>query len=578
MQEQEVLFFAFANSSENQLPTLKDEDDEISKLLSPGVLEGRYILHTDSFTNFDKISYYLTLYRNHLVWFHYGGHAERDSILLDEQGVRKEGIGKLLQLCPKLKGVVLNGCCTLEQAKYLRDLGIPVTIGTSAPVGDFRAKEFAVDFYRALANGENVNIAFGIAHGRVLSDKTRPVSIARSLQIVNKSEDASLWCFLYDNTASKYIQWMLPKVVFASRSVDFRPNDMLLGQLYDGMGEFAKEIIDLKSKGSKISIKKKRMAILNSLPSPIAEHLRKLLVPGTSEQKSFAQVSVERIRQMVRSYDFLMKMITYTLFAQLWEMKYKRPNVVIPVKIKQRIRDFLILSPEDKSTFQYIYLIRSVRQVLDLYEEDYFIEELVEAQQIFDSDSDFIEACFTMELIKSKLADQSIRGQDAISELCYRCEQSLATIFYKLSFLAKYTLATIKNIDVLKYRHRPEAQFKHIIVKLIDLLGGSEEEEVILKRYMDARSVLLLKQINGEMKHLTISPFIIDENAFQEKQTEISKVHFFSHYSEANKCYWFQYVFKPEDELLEVSGNEEDDLLSIIKAQFDVFVDELLSN
>jgi len=102
------------------------------------------------------------------------------------------------------------------------------------------------------------------------------------------------------------------------------------------------------------------------------------------------------------------------------------------------------------------------------------------------------------------------------------------------------------------------------MVLLLDLLGGLEEEAIPLARYMDNRSVLLLKMEDEEIvDELNLSPFIIDENAFVNN-TDVSKIYFYAYYDNGFK---YKYINKLSDEQLDVSQQK----YQLVKAQLDAF-------
>lgn len=163
-----ILYFAFANSETQRLPNLEQEERDIKAALETGVKNGDYRLVQDSFANLDSIANTLQEHLDNLVWFHYSGHAEKDALILNDEEIRSKGIAHLLKQCPKLKGVVLNGCSTKWQAEELRAAGIPVVVGTSAPVEDKKATKFSQIFYKMLNKGKVVEQSFEMAMGAVL--------------------------------------------------------------------------------------------------------------------------------------------------------------------------------------------------------------------------------------------------------------------------------------------------------------------------------------------------------------------------------------------------------------------------
>jgi len=211
-----ILYFAFANSQEagGHLPNLVQEESDIKNALEDGVGKGDYRLVQDSFASLDGIAEMLQKHQDNLVWFHYSGHAERDALILNDEEIRSKGIAHLLKQCPKLKGVVLNGCSTKWQAEELREAGIPVVIGTSAPVEDVKAMKFAGLFYKMLNRGKTVEQSFEMGMGVVLGEAD--VEYFRGVRPPKEEKtDKPLWgLFNEDDDA------LALKLPFGSESID----------------------------------------------------------------------------------------------------------------------------------------------------------------------------------------------------------------------------------------------------------------------------------------------------------------------------------------------------------------------
>lgn len=73
---------------------------------------------------------------------------------------------------------------------------------------------------------------------------------------------------------------------------------------------------------------------------------------------------------------------------------------------------------------------------------------------------------------------------------------------------------------------------------------------------------------NGEEKrYLNLSPFVIDENAYDDKAS-IAKLYFFDRYDKAANSYAFRHVYKPADSPLLIQQQKH---FQILKAQFEAF-------
>ena len=88
---------------------------------------------------------------------------------------------------------------------------------------------------------------------------------------------------------------------------------------------------------------------------------------------------------------------------------------------------------------------------------------------------------------------------------------------------------------------------------------------------MDTASILLMKEKSGQSEFLNLSPFIIDENAFDEKAT-IAKLYYFDRYNRDKDMYVYRHVYKPNDSNLLITNQKN---YMVIKAQFEAFAEML---
>ncbi len=104
-------------------------------------------------------------YRPDIVHFSSHGSPQHEIILEDAQGkpvaAPASTLGKLFALHKaNIRCVVLNACYSHVQAAAIA-AHIPCVIGMSDTIADTMAQEFAAAFYRALADGSDLNAAFG---------------------------------------------------------------------------------------------------------------------------------------------------------------------------------------------------------------------------------------------------------------------------------------------------------------------------------------------------------------------------------------------------------------------------------
>ncbi len=566
-----TLYLTFANQSVDPLPTLQEEEDLVKRLLSPREKEGHILLHTDSFISVDKIASSLTLYRDQLVLFLYSGHATRNALILREGIADSSGIAHMLGQCPNLKLVFLNGCSTSGQAQKLLENGVPLVLGTSAPVNDRSATRFSVRFFEALQQQFSIREAFELAKGALVAT-TPDISIELHRGIgFGKAEQAE-WGLYVHPEKEHLLDWKLPaRKPQAHTQSDWVPNQLLIERLMDGLRDYNAEVLlyaEQERMGKKVSLSKKRLAILNALPAPLAEPLRKLMVPVDEENEGYDKISLARLRQLGLAYYTAMELLAFTMLAQLWESYYDLGNLKLTIEQRERIYRFLQLPREERLAIDLIPLIRTVREIFDAHQIRYFVQELRELRAQLLNDTELSNAIAFLQSMVKQTQNQQTEPED-IAYLCERAEASLASLFLGIGFMARYRLATIQGIDVEKYRHQQNPQYRHETVMLHDLLGGFDHSSVRLEKSMDNRSILLINEENWA--YLNLSPFVIDENAFRDR-AEICKLYFYSHYLPSSKCYFFKYVNKPDDPLLEVDKTRH----PLVYDQLEAFFEQVL--
>lgn len=567
----DVLFFAFANDSANPLATLKDEAAELSRLLSPGEQKGHYVLVFEPFATRENLVSSLAQYKNQITLFHYSGHAGRDALATADELSHAEGIAHLLGQCPNLKLAFLNGCSTQGQVKQLWEKGVPGILATSAPVEDAAATRFSSRFYQALSNQEKLQSAFELAKGDMLT--TTPgfqIQFHRSIGVINEQESKAEWGLFAKEGRDDVLNWQVPTAVATPVATNFVPNKTLVDTLIATLAPYSRDVRNIKrdeEDGEKVDFADKRLAILNSLPAPIAEQLRKLMVPLGDSDQGFDKIGAPRAAQLVQTYTTIIELFTFIHLAQLWDGQEAKPDAKLPDAQLNIIRRFFQLNLAERNTYEMITLMRNIREAMEANHYTYFLEELTSLKTIYEQQNAFFDACNYLDALKRRIDGKSLAGHE-VPEACQRGEQQLAEIFKELGFLARYTLAAVRMIDVVKFRHDKTPKFRHALVNLVKVMGGLELQEELLDKFMDSRSVLLIKKSEEQTTYINLSPFVIDENAFEDKTSDVSKVYFFYYYDRAQDKYAFRHVNKPGDLPLVVSADSK---YGMVKVQFDAF-------
>lgn len=544
-------------------------------------------MHPLSHATREEVAYYLTLFREQLSLFLYSGHAGRDVLLTEGGESRSEGIAHLLGQCPNLKVVILNGCSTKGQVAQLHEAGIPLVIATHAPVGDRIATEFSKKLFQALTANCTIEEAFEQGIGLVLAKKE--VLAHRGVVLREIAKDQPLWGIFPNPNKEKAGAWKLASQAMRPAPSNYIENEILLDTLFETFAKSNDTVGQLYESGANLEEDTEKIthALLSALPAPISEHVRKLVLPPLKEgEATFSKASAMRLQQLVQTYEICMDFMAYVLLAQVWENRLTSKQVNAAQQgWKTELQTFLDSSTEERKHTDYFSIIRLLREALAHNKVAPFIEELDELRSEFMEKEAVKNACFFLETLRRQL-DQAAATE--ITDLCARAEESLATIFSKIGFLGNYLLATVRNIDVMKYRHTKEAIFNHLVVKWHGTLGIYDKEFRKQTDFMDNRSVVLLrltdKKEEKDKEFLNLSPFILDENTFERvPDTSISKLYFLAGHNPETGQLFYKYVNDPQADIIDLDDKEFYDRkrrtskFKLAKEQFEAFYKDIFN-
>jgi len=115
MSKPPVVFASFANNNNHKpLPNLKKEGELIRQLFSQATDNQQIQFHLENFADTNNLSEYFIQYKDRILIFHYGGHANSKSLILHDQKANAQGIAHQLAQQKSLKLVFLNGCSTRD--------------------------------------------------------------------------------------------------------------------------------------------------------------------------------------------------------------------------------------------------------------------------------------------------------------------------------------------------------------------------------------------------------------------------------------------------------------------------------
>ncbi len=219
MPKQTCPLFLFAFSNERQdgtqvLAGLSDERRAIETALAPAERMG--LCELKILPNATLAEIFATFqdkrYRDRIVLFHYGGHANGAELLLERndrenEPAHREGLVPLLRNQKSLQLVFLNGCSTEQWAFSLNEAGIPLVVGTFEAIRDNVAQNLAAQFYAGLGQGMPLRRAWEEAIARI---RTETGDNLRSIGRDDASLDRFPWGLFQRKGADEVNQWNLP--------------------------------------------------------------------------------------------------------------------------------------------------------------------------------------------------------------------------------------------------------------------------------------------------------------------------------------------------------------------------------
>lgn len=200
-----IVFLAFANEQDDRqryLRKLPDETRLLRRILEDAEARGLCRLQVRTNATLPDILDVFRTYRDQVVLFHFGGHADSYGMLLEDDSgesrtVNAGGFAAFLAQRTGLQLVFLNACSTASHVEALQVAGVPAVVATSQAVEDAVATRFAQELYTSLASGAPLAKAFAEAAAAVNASQGGP---SRHLRPGEPAEPSS---------ASRQTNWRL---------------------------------------------------------------------------------------------------------------------------------------------------------------------------------------------------------------------------------------------------------------------------------------------------------------------------------------------------------------------------------
>lgn len=584
-----TLLLTFANSATNPLATLTEEYLGIAKALRDRNAKKDFSIIPDQIANRDKFIEDIRTFQNDICLFLFSGHAGGDRVILNDGEAFADGMAELLGQCQNLELVILNGCSTAGHVKALLDKNIPIVIATNAPADDSKASQFSISFFQELANNKSIRVAFNKAAEEANLKHNQKVEItSRGLVTGEESDDSPLWGMYYKpENAGRPDIWRLPMSVPATASED--------------INEEIKRALRGVNRKYKITPPEfdEVNPVLEKLPFLINEPLRNLfaLSAKTQEDNQFYNTpSRERFQMLLYAYRSIINLTTYVLLAELWDESLQGgKQASLPEECQQLLQSTLFAEQTSDQHQSNLSLLLQLAQVLKDKQTPCFFTEVCDLLDELNKDLPKQALAY----LESKIADQDLSTDDAILRLCLDTEKNVAIVLYAFRFMVNYSLTSVKDIELLKYRSLKSPSFVHQIIPLqfgyiIPKKGINQQAS---GAPLDTTSIIFHRHGDGvPTTYLNLSPFLLDKNALIKAPK--ADLHYLLSYSTKQQVFYFRRVasyeevwaIRPEKKLVSNEdayygdGEEEDDeeegmpqnFYSLLKDEISSFSEQVL--
>lgn len=234
--------------------------------------------------------------------------------------------------------------------------------------------------------------------------------------------------------------------------------------------------------------------IIQNFPWPIGIELRRLF------SGSMRDLNRGRLDQLFKTIERTMQFLSFVMVIELFEEVRDKRIKLEDSFIEQFNQRFVLLSLGN-----FAWIIRAIGNIFEKNEIDYFMPEM---REMFNKD--FYNGLDFWVPERNVIGHYQINLTDQEIEIrCVEYVAKLSKILARIAFIVKYRLVTIREIKVLKPRHK-SALFEH----WIDILNSSDSDfrstEVVFDSFSDSNTVLLMKSIKQPKDFLNLSPLIID--------------------------------------------------------------------
>lgn len=513
-----------ANDSDYKLTQLAREGKDIQFLLNIAPRKNYTVVLIPETTT-DDIIRELKVPNREVEVLHYAGHANSETLRLNDTNAKAQALAEKLKLLRSLKLIFINGCASKDQVYFFHKADIPFVVATERPIEDTKAAWVATQFYQYLSLGRSVREAFDeVVIDADLGNKN--ISFGGKRGIIRDFEEVTEifnWG-LYIREGHENSNYTLPfsaKMVLDMAEVN---HTIFLDELLYTLSEVESPIFDnirqltnnLKASTENST---KIAELLKALTSTIGERLRKITAAPQNKDSEY-------YRELLYSYAFLFETLLHhsaaLLIAEIWQNKEK--TVAHKTTDFSKINAFWSQNLLWQSPLAYKEHIFNLLDWLKAAElSSPFSPDDTERMVTYLNSKAFEDAASFFNQQK-QLYQQRVRlKEDESLENCVFCQEHLIHAFKALRHLMAFVMASVKEINIDNLRHLP-TEIDNVVAKLVHNETNQMSIPSDRDKMLENKSILgfmaKTTNLNDILKVETTTslfPFIIDRNVFTGK-------------------------------------------------------------
>jgi hypothetical protein len=244
----------------------------------------------------------------------------------------------------------------------------------------------------------------------------------------------------------------------------------------------------------KVDVRELADAIIKAFPWPIGNELRRLFSPFMMNMDRW------RLDQLFKIVERTMQFAGFVMVTQLLEETLKQKITIPTSYAKEFKKHFLVLAMGD-----FAWLIRETGKLFANFNITPFMPEMADLLH-----KDFYKSLDYWVSERNIIGHHQVNlTSGEIEKRCVEYQEQLVDILKQISFLSKYKMVTMREIEVIKSK-RKHAKFHHTIDILSSIGSDFRTHNELVESFTDSHAVLILKDFKNLDEFLNLSPLIID--------------------------------------------------------------------